>query len=187
MIYLSKGIMPWEPHADEVSVSHCGVLHKLTGLEGALWINGRRGPGSIQNAGQEAALNSMAALGIAEYYDTADNEAIYRMLSNCSICPVRIRKPFRLLNRSERRVWRWISGAGLRLTMAELVLMAERGIAPEPGLLGEENRQALTEAIYTTETICDGILETMMEKSPQRDRTVNAVLGLLRKAQIFLV
>jgi len=92
-----------------------------------------------------------------------------------------------ILSRPERRVLQWIRWAGLRLTIAELTLLAERGLGPVPALLGEQNRQALTEAIYTTETICDGILETLMEKSPVRDDTVLAVLGLLRKKKIYLI
>ncbi len=65
--------------------------------------------------------------------------------------------------------------------------MAERGVQPVPGLLGDENRQLLTETIYTPETIADGILESMMEKSPAMEETVQAVLGLLRKRRIFLM
>ncbi len=71
--------------------------------------------------------------------------------------------------------------------MAELTLLLERGVAPVPELLGAENRQALTEVLYTTDTIADGILETLMEKSPARDAAVRAVLGLLRKKKVYLI
>ncbi|MDR1704708.1 MAG: hypothetical protein LBS19_08490 [Clostridiales bacterium] len=87
----------------------------------------------------------------------------------------------------ERVIWRWIRNAGLRLTIAELTLITERGIKPVRSLLGEGNRQPLTEEIYTTDTISDGILESMMEKSPARDETVHAVLGLLAKKKIYIV
>lgn len=187
MIYLSKGIMPWKTDGTDVPVSHCGALHKLTGVQAELWIDGRLRVGSTQSSEQESELKALAGLGIAECCDDTGSSATYRLLTNCSICPVRVKRPFRLLDRTERRLWHWISGAGLRLTMAEMVLLTERSIKPTLKLLGEENRQALTELIYTADTIHDGILETVMEKSPERDRAVRSVLGLLRKEQIFLI
>lgn len=187
MMYLSKGILPWAASVGEVSVSHCGALHKLTGVQSGLWIAGQHSLGNTQGAEQDAALKTIAALGIVECCDDTDDAAVFRMLTNCSICPARVKRPCRLLNRSERRLWKWIAGAGLHLTMAELVLLAERGIKPSPRLLGTENRQTLTEEIYSADTIYDGILEALMEKSPARDQIVRSILGLLRKKQIYLI
>lgn len=187
MIYFSKGILPWKPNDESVSVSHCGMLHKLTSAQAELWLAGQHKPGHTQNAEQESALKALSELGIVECSDDSGNTAIFRLFTNCAICPVRVKATPALLNRQERHVWQWVKGAGLRLTMAELILLTERGIKPDPALLGEQNRQALTEEIYTTETIYDGILEARMAKSPARDKTVRAVLGLLRKKRIFLI
>lgn len=188
MIYLSKGILPWKPGDEKsASVSHCGMLHKLTGTEAELWLDGQHKPNYTKNVGQEAALRALAEIGIVEYANEENDTAIFRLLTNCAICPVRVKTSPALLNRQERRACQWIKRAGLRLTMAELVLLNERGIKPIPALLGEYNRHALTETIYTTETIYDGILETLMEKSPARDNMVRAVLGLLQKKRIFLI
>ena len=74
---------------------------------------------------------------------------MYRALTQCVLVPAkagRLRAP---LNPLESQTLQWLREAGLRLTMAELVCLRERDIRPEPGLLGEENRQALTETIYT--------------------------------------
>ena len=57
----------------------------------------------------------------------------------------------------------------------------------EPQLLGEENRQALTETIYTQETIFDNVLEAQMERASCREEMVRAVLGLLKKKRIVLL
>jgi hypothetical protein len=187
MIYISKGIIPWKPSEGSVSVSHCGALYKLAGVQADLWLAGKYEPRHTRNPEENAALEQLAALGIAECGDGSENAAVFRLLTNSAICPVRAKTLPTLLNQDERRLWRWIRNAGLRLTMAELTLLTERGIKPEAALMGEQNRQALTESIYTTETIFDGILENLMEKSPARDGTVRAVLGLLRKKKIFLI
>jgi len=186
MIYLSKGIAPWKPTEADVSVSYCGALHKLTGVQSALWLAGQHTLGHSRKE-HDAALKQLNALGIVEFNEEAESAAIYRILTNCAICPARQTFSITFLNRAERRLWRWIKRAGLRLTMAELTLLTEREIKPSAELLGEQNRQALTESIYTTETIFDGILENLMEKSPVREETVQAVLGLLSKRKIYLI
>lgn len=144
-------------------------------------------PGYTQNKEQEDALNQLAKLGIVEFSDDAGDTAIFRLLTNCAICPVNVKSAPVLMSRPERQVWKWIQKAGLRLTIAELTLLSERGVKPVPALLGEQNRQELTETIYTAETIFDGTLETIMEKSRARDKTVRAVLGLLSKQNIFMI
>ena len=82
---------------------------------------------------------------------------------------------------------KWIREAGLRLTMAELVFLLEHAIAPLPPLLGPDNRQSLTERIYTQENIFDNILETQMEHAAARDEVVDALLRLLEKRRILLL
>jgi hypothetical protein len=187
MIYLSKGILPWKPSKAAVSVSRCGALHKLTGDEALLWLAGQRRPGHTQNADQDSALKLLAELGVAECCDDSDGAAVFRLLTGCVICPVRVKTRPALLSRCERRMRKWIGRAGLRLTIAELTLLAERGVRPTSALLGEQNRRALVEAIYTPETDPRVIPETTAEKSPARDGVVRAVLGLLRKQKIFLI
>ena len=186
MTYVSKGKLARRSKST-VTVSHCGALHKLSGLQGALWLTGQYAPFDIQYPEQVDAVERLAELGVAECSENADDVALYRLLTNCSICPVRMRAVTFHWQSNERRLWRWLTKAGLRLTIAELTLLAERGVDPAPALLSEQNRQALTEAIYSTDTIFDGILETMMEKSPARDTVVQSVLSLLRKKKIMLI
>ena len=185
MTYVSKGKLSRRAKG-AVVVSHCGVRHELTDLQAALWLAGQHAPSSIHHPKQVEVLVKLAALGIAECCDGADNTALFRLLVNCVICPVGRTVTF-YWQSNDRRLWRWITKAGLRLTIAELTLLAERGIEPVPALLGKENRQALTEVIYTTDTVSDGILESLMEKSPARDAVVQTVLSLLRKKKIILI
>ena len=75
----------------------------------------------------------------------------------------------------------------LRLTTAELVFLTEHHVAPQINLLGDRNRQNLTETIYTQETIFDNILEAQMEHAAVRDEVVSALLRLLKKKRILLL
>jgi hypothetical protein len=109
------------------------------------------------------------------------------LLTNCVVCPVTSAVCAGLWDNPERHLWRWLTKAGLKLTMAELTFLSEHGVEPVPELLGPDNRQALTEIIYTAETIADSILEARMENSPAREQTVRSVLKLLRKDKIFLI
>lgn len=87
----------------------------------------------------------------------------------------------------DRVVLDWIRNAGLRLSLAELVYLQENGIAPEPSLLGVDNRQALVETIYTRYNIADNLLESQMEKAACRDDIVQSILSLLRKRKIVIL
>ena len=63
----------------------------------------------------------------------------------------------------------------------------EHHIEPKPSLLGVENRQALTEVIYTADTIMDDLLEHQMESAECRDAVLSALLKLLIKKKILLL
>jgi hypothetical protein len=132
-------------------------------------------------------LNKLLKIGIVETAESASTSDLFWALSQCVVCPENRARFFPILTKTERETLKWIRCAGLRLTIAELAALRERGIRPASELLGWDNRQALTEAIYTPETIFDGLLETLMEKSPARQATVEAVLGLLYKRRVYLV
>lgn len=82
---------------------------------------------------------------------------------------------------------KWVLDAVLVLTMGELVFLMERGVAPEPSLLGPQNQQRLVEIIYTKNTIFDNILENQMELADARDETVKLILNLLKRKRIVLL
>ena len=92
-----------------------------------------------------------------------------------------------MLSALQKELLSWMSEAGLRLTVAELVFLAEHGITPAAHLLGAGNRQALTETIYTQDNIFDNILETQMEHAVTRDEVVSALLKLLKKKRLLLL
>ena len=81
----------------------------------------------------------------------------------------------------------WLEKAGLRLSVAELVYLAEHRIAPAKSLLGVENRHKLVSLIYMTNSIQDNLLEQQMESAAYRDHVVNMLLYLLRCKRLVLV
>lgn len=50
MLYLSKGMILRQSHAEGLQVTHCGADYILTGIGAALWLGGRFGPGKTQDA-----------------------------------------------------------------------------------------------------------------------------------------
>jgi len=183
MLYISKGLLRGKSGRDHITVAWRGNEYDLEGEIARLWLAGR-----CDTALAEArSLSKLANLGLV---DTADPDGplnIYRLLTNCVTCPAPPRFPRWPLRRTELRLWRWIRRAGLRLTLAELVFLLEADIRAVPELLGEANRQALTEMIYNTENIEDRLLENRMEDAFGRDAVVEALLGLLHKQYIMLI
>jgi len=181
MLYISKGI-PREA-GNGILVNWRGKEFKLEGAEARLWQLGCFDSSLASVHSLEALIN----LGLVEAAEEDTPLCLYRLLTNCIICPAPWRPLRWPMRPSEWRLWRWIKRAGHRLWTAELVYLFEAGIRPRAELLGEENGQALTEAIYNTENIFDGILEARMEDAFARDDVVTAALGLLRKRRIFLI
>jgi len=182
MLYISKGISR-KAGKGKIIVFWRGKEFALEGAEARLWQFGCF-DSSLASA---RSLEALVSLSLVETAEEDTLLCLYRLLTNCVICPAPLRLPRWPLRRSERYLWRWIKKAGHRLWTAELVYLFEAGILPRAELLGEENGQALTEAIYNTENIIDGILEARMEEAFSRDYVVTAVLGLLRKRRIFLI
>lgn len=132
------------------------------------------------------ALNQLYRMGLVV---TADESAAgeYRALTHCRAVPAKRKNPYAGLAGDEKTIMIWLREAGLLLTMAELVFLMDRQVKPELSLLGQENKQALVERIYTSETIFDNVLENQMEHVPSREQTVRAVLALLKKKHIVLL
>lgn len=185
MMYLSKGILIENPKSRENCISLHGKLYALGPRLTAMWSRAHKGPKEVPHE-EEGAIQRMEQAGLVVTTEKSGMLAAYELLSQCVLCPdwgVGRRFP---LWRRDQRLWKWLSRAGLRLTASELVRLEERRLVPSPSLLGEENRQALTEMIYTADTIHPGALEAAMESSPARDLTAASLMRLLRRRYLFL-
>ena len=185
MIYISKGMAKPGTTEKALIINIRGAEHHLSGERAELWLAGQF---NLQEYDiQPASLDELIHLGLAEAVDNSSPTGRYDLLTRCIIVPAKLKMFRSTLGQSERQVWQWISKAGLRLTVAELICLAQHQIDPLPQYMGETNRQNLVEAIYTTGTIADNILENLMEYSDRRDDIVSAVFGLLRKKRIILI
>ena len=126
-------------------------------------------------------------MGLVEYEMESDALAKYRILTRCVCCAAVTSFISSRVFRLDRVVLDWLRNAGLRLSLAELIYLQENGIAPDPSLLGADNRQALVETIYTRCNIADNLLESQMEKAVCRDDVVQSILSLLRKRKIVIL
>lgn len=188
MKYISKGMVIKASTEELLFVTRCGADFQLTGLQAELWLNGRYGfAESGSNILEEKALQQLNRQGLVELVEADDPAAEYRALTQCVLLPARPQGHRMLLSAREKELLHWLIDAGLHLTIAELVFLVEHHVKPTADLLGERNRQRLTERIYTQETIFDNILETQMEHAAARDEVVGALLRLLEKRRILLL
>ena len=183
MMYLSKGAPVLN---DPFRVSQCGKVYEMGPRLAGLWHKGRTQPVQVM-PDQERAIMRMAEAGLVAVSEEEGSLAAFQMLNSCILCPS-YRRRFRLpLHGRERRIWKWVREAGLKLTTSELIRLEEQGAQPTPELLGDAGRQALTETIYCHTNILDGVLEADMERSPARDVTVAAILKLLHTNRLLLI
>lgn len=183
MKYISKGCVVQGSTEHIMRVTHFGREFQLTGVKAALWLNGRGKFDATDEANniQHRELGYLRRMGLIE--PGSDGE--YRALTRCIIVPTVKTRTF--LSNNERFILAWLRGAGIHLTMAELVFLYEYHVEPSDELLGDGNAQALTERIYTPETIQEGSLERLMEHAEHRDDAVKAVKSLLGKKLAVLL
>ena len=186
MFYISKGAVYKPSDKNTVHITRCGKDYELTGEQAELWLDGRFKTAYTDDVRLQAKLWELEKTGLLEMAEP-DETAQYRLLTGCVICPVKSAVSTILLNKREKLIWTWISKAGFKLTISELVYLAEQRINPDPSFFGEENWHILVHAIYNQETIFDRVLDAKMEDSDAMNGVVSDVLGLLRKKQIILV
>ena len=157
-------------------MTRCGVDFQLTGEQAALWLNGRFGfAKNRENVPEVKALQQLKRQGLVEITEGDEPVFEYRALTQCVLTPAKPQGVRAILSARQKELLLWLTEAGLRLTTAELVFLTEHHVAPQINLLGDRNRQNLTETIYTQETIFDNILEAQMEHAAVRDEVVSAI------------
>lgn len=181
MIYLSKGAACKDPVTKRPSVCYAGKVFPLSQAEKRIWDNGRFSFIEVNEQDDIDTIARLNELGIVETEQENTAESRYRLLTRCFFCPVKKDANQHRMSADENKLYTWLRYAGLRLTVAELIYLADRRIEPTEDLLHEKNRQALVERIYTIDTIADRILEGQMESARCRDKVTENLMGLLRK------
>ena len=153
MKYISKGMVIKASTEELLFVTRHGTDFQLTDLQAELWLNGRYGfAESGGNILERKALQQLNRQGLVELVESDEPAAEYLALTQCVLVPAQPQGHRVLLSTQEKELLRWLTDAGLHLTAAELVFLAEHRVMPTADLLGERNRQRLTERIYTQET-----------------------------------
>lgn len=186
MIYLSKGIVQKGSTEQLLNVLHCGQKYELTGTDAAMWLNGRYGFAKVRDIKEQRAVGHLQALGLIESEPENDSIARYRIATRCVFCPADTRKRS-VARECDKAILFWLRNAGVRLTVAELVYLFERGVEPTKDILYTDNRQKLIERIYTQDTIGDNLLEAQMESAGCRDEIVAGLMRLLKKKQLLVL
>ena len=187
MIYISKGIVQEKSTERNIYVGRCGQVFHLTKVEAQLWLDGRDGFFTTKNASQERALQHLYRMGLVEFEEEDTLVSRYRILTRCVLCAAANSNVSLTVGRFENSILNWLTNAGIRLSMAELVYLHERNIEPTKDLLYTDNRQNLVETIYTRENIFDNILECQMELAICRDKVTAAIMVLLSQKKIVLL
>lgn len=186
MKYISIGAVMVLGTESIVDVTRGGHTFRLTGMQAALWLNGRTKFATVVDSAELQVLNLLCRMGLVVATDETESGE-YRALTRCTIVPAETSHPYWFLSAQEKRILTWLREAGLVLSVAELTYLMDRDIVPTEALLGSNNAQALVERIYTRDTIYDNILENQMEKVATRAQTVRLVLQLLKKKRIILL
>lgn len=183
MIYLSKGAVCKGSTEERLVIAHCGNEFILTGIKASLWLNGQFNFAISNDLGM---LEHLERMGLIEYEVDNNSLSRYRILTRCVCCPAKASGSL-FSDTSEKELMIWLTKAGLRLSVAELICLTEKRIKPEDNLLYERNRQALVESIYSTQNISDNILEVEMEYSTSRDTVVDSLMRLLKKKRLVIL
>lgn len=187
MIYISKGIVQERSTERNIYVGRGGQVFQLTKIEAQLWLDGRFGFYETRNASQERAIEHLYRMGLVECEQEDSLVSRYRILTRCVLCAAANSHVSLTVGCFESSILNWLTNAGIRLSMAELVYLHERQIKPEKELLYTDNRQKLVETIYTQENIFDNILECQMEHATCRDRVTAAIIVLLNNKKIVIL
>ena len=187
MIYISKGIVQEKSTERNIYVGRGGQVFQLTKVEAQLWLDGRFGFYETKNASQERAIEHLYRMGLVEFEQEDTLVARYRILTRCVLCAAAGSNIGLTVGRFESSILNWLTNAGIRLSMAELVYLHEQQIRPTKDILYTGNRQRLVETIYTQENIFDNILECQMEHATCRDKVTAAIMVLLRNKKIVIL
>lgn len=188
MKYIAKGMVVKASTTDLLYVMHGGFEFQLTGIRADLWLNSRFGFSQLkENVLTQQALQQLKRQELVEVAKGDGALGEYRALTQCIPVPAAAKGILPRLNSDEKEMLHWLTDAGLRLTVAELVCLKEHSIQPTPTLFGIENRQALTETIYTQNNIFDNLLEAQMEHAQTRDAVTRVLLSLLKKKRVILL
>ena len=107
MKYISIGAVMTPGTESIVDVTHGKNIFRLTGMQAALWLNGRTKFSTAVSSTELQVLNQLCRTGLAVIADeTGSGE--YWALSNCTILPAVVKHPYWFLSAQEKRLLTWL-------------------------------------------------------------------------------
>ena len=123
MRYLAKGIVKEQSTEHILRINHFGNEFVLTGLRAGLWLDARLHIAETdgKDFNEEKELRQLRKMGLVEEIGPGPVDE-YRALTHCVIVPAQHRGLSLPLAPVQNNLLRWITRAGLRLTVADNIL-----------------------------------------------------------------
>lgn len=188
MMFLSKGIMSKGGSKSWLYIRHLGQPTVLHGEEADLWQKSRFGFSYTMNPSEIAIVQRLVRKGVVVSENGRSELDKYHALCRCSI---RANPNFiiglKSFNALERRILTWLRKTDANLSLPELICLEDKGITPEQNLLCRKNSTDLFKLIYPCYESITGDLENKMRCSIARQRTIDALLKLLRRKRVVIM
>ena len=187
MIYISKGIVIGKSSFG-LYIRHFGQPMEILGEEARMWYAGRFGFSYADTDDEFDSGRNLAKKRLIITEERDGDFEKYHALCRCAICanPKTVFRPA-FFNETEKNILIWLREVGANLSLPELVFLNDGKIKPTPELLYKKNAVKLLKIIYPWSVSMAGELESKMKHSIARKRTVDAVLGLLRKRRVVIM
>ena len=157
MVYLSRGVARQDATEYRLWVVRGGEDFLLTGMEAALWLNGRFRPAFVHTPYEKRMLRRLVRMGTAVAEEQEGADSVREMLDRCEFCAARA-SGFRFpIFGAERQVFGWAVKKGACFTVSGLAGLMETGVVPS-GRAGREDAEG---------------------------KAVKTVLGLVRKKRLL--
>ncbi len=188
MMYLSKGILCKGGSKSWLYIRHLGQPTVLNGEEAVLWQKSRFGFSYTTNQSEIAIVQKLTRKGVVVSESGRSELEKYHALCRCSIRSnsnfIFGLRPFSVI---ERRILTWLRKTDINLSLPELICLEDKEIKPERNLLHGKNSTDLFKLIYPCYESIAGDLENRMRYSIARQKTINAILELLRRKRVVII
>ena len=185
-MYISKGVRVKKLPHSQLLVYHYRERHKLNARQAVLWQNGTKDFCQTDTLEEERIVIELARRGLVEITYIITLREKYILLKRCLICVLPKRPSFIRLTHKEKQIMLWLTSAGFRLGISELIFLIENKIEPKKELLYFENAGKLRLLLNGSYITIGNPLDIKASVAYCRDEVVSCVISLIRKKKIYL-
>lgn len=185
-MYISKGVIVKKLPHKQLLIYHYREQHRLNEKQAVLWQNGAKDFCQTDTLEDERSVIELVKLGLAEITYVVSLREKYILLKKCLICVLPKRRSYRRLTHREKQIMLWLTGAGFRLGISELIILIENKIEPIKELLEFKNAAKLRLLLNGSYITIGNPLEIKASVAHCRDEVVSCIISLIRKKKIYL-